>query len=133
MTYLAITVLFFAEHLPEDGWKRPKLGRTPHVCTLLCVCVYIYTCVCVCETTKKKQFQMFNILRNLILFWGVLQTDVNIHAMVSLRGPLHAAQPLSSKWITAITLNLATRAFHTGILTLIVIGMILGLGHFLPA
>jgi hypothetical protein len=36
MTYIAIIVLFFADHFPEDDQKRLKLGgELPHGCTLL--------------------------------------------------------------------------------------------------
>ena len=96
----------------------------------MCVCV----CVCVCATDYMNTISnvQYNSVSDTVLR-SFKQSDVNIHVMVSLRGLLHAVQPLSSMWITAITLNLATRAFHTVILTLIVIGMILGLGHFLPA
>ena len=89
-------------------------------------------CVCACDYAHNFKCS---------IYFGISycsevsfkQSDLNIDVMASFRGLLHAAQQLSSTRITAMPLNLATRTFHTGILTLIVIGMILGLGHFLPA
>lgn len=102
--------------------KRPKLGGLPHVYTLIIVQLLDWWLTAY-NTNNFKHSIYFGILYCSEVYFK--QSDVNIHVMVSLRGLLHAGQPLSSVWITAITLNLATRAFHTGIH---LIGMIFGFG-----
>jgi len=99
MTYLATTVLFFADHLSEDGRKRPKLRRI-HVRTVLCVCVWlhehnfkcsIYFGIVYCSKVSFKQSGVnIHVIVSLVSF---KQSDVNIHVIVSLRGLHHAAQP----------------------------------------
>jgi len=60
--------------MAEKGQNLEEYHMFVHYC--VCVCVYIYIYIhthtyiymCVCDRDYKTQFQMFNILRYLILF-----------------------------------------------------------------
>jgi len=109
---------------PRWEWpKRPKLGGGfPHVCTLIRVQLLDWWLTAY-NTNNFKLSIYFGILYCSEVSFK--QSDVNIRVMVSLRDLLHTDQTLSSVWITVLTLNLATRAFHTSIH---MIGMIFGFG-----
>jgi hypothetical protein len=91
--------------------------------------LYHYDCFHICKDLMECENKYANIDRWLAA-WNTIsnvqyisvsytvlrcpsKSDVNIHDMVSLRGLLLAAQPLSSMRITAITPNLTTRTLHT--------------------